>query len=301
MNLENRINSFDEYIKTVSIIASPFAGDMPYGMKLLYRGQANCEWPLLPKVARGKQSEAWVALLDYERNLIELAKNKFPNVFKQNMLPVDLLALLQHHGMPTRLLDVTANPLVALFFACQGEPDSDGEVVIFKKELHHNAVYPITNGIADSYRLAEYGSISLERFLNLVKKQPYSAEHYDLLSIGNDNKDFNSNYVQEVCKKIIFVQSKEESLRQKIQQGEYILFPNKIDKRFDEKNWFVNMINEIPKDEAHIYKRIIINAGLKKEMLKQLNIFGINKGVLFADSIDIVMEQITADIRRLIN
>ncbi len=40
-----------------------------------------------------------------------------------------LFAMLQHHGVPTRLIDVTANPMTALWFAIEPHaPDESGEV-----------------------------------------------------------------------------------------------------------------------------------------------------------------------------
>lgn len=41
------------------------------------------------------------------------------------------LSLAQHYGQPTRLLDISSDPLVALYFACQGGASSDGYVWLY--------------------------------------------------------------------------------------------------------------------------------------------------------------------------
>ena len=46
---------------------------------------------------------------------------------------IESLVLMQHYGIPTQILDLTTNPLVALYFACDDDKnkDADGEVIIF--------------------------------------------------------------------------------------------------------------------------------------------------------------------------
>jgi hypothetical protein len=42
---------------------------------------------------------------------------------------LEWLALLQHHGIPTRLIDFTADPLIATFFAVDGLDDVEGRLI----------------------------------------------------------------------------------------------------------------------------------------------------------------------------
>ena len=46
----------------------------------------------------------------------------------------ELLSIAQHTGLPTRLLDWTHNPMVALFFSCIENLEKDGAVFIFPPE-----------------------------------------------------------------------------------------------------------------------------------------------------------------------
>ncbi|MBG9815602.1 FRG domain-containing protein [Bacillus safensis] len=57
-----------------------------------------------------------------------------PNEFEHIHEPIDYLAKMQHYNIPTRLIDMTVNPLIALFFAVEKVDDeNDGIVYIFNK------------------------------------------------------------------------------------------------------------------------------------------------------------------------
>ena len=97
-----------------------------------FRGQAVLDWKLTPSLSR-------YPVLDDEdtvkRMYGEVLKN-YPNEFyRKEIKDLDFndLAKMQHYGIPTRLLDVSLNPLVAMFFATDVvEKQSQGVVYIFK-------------------------------------------------------------------------------------------------------------------------------------------------------------------------
>ena len=90
----------------------------------VFRGQSNKEWPLRASVGRGDSYR-----LDWERLLLDQFRRQAePYVTSAGLTEWDWLALAQHHGLPTRLLDWTSNSLVACFFACASGRSLDGEV-----------------------------------------------------------------------------------------------------------------------------------------------------------------------------
>jgi hypothetical protein len=108
-----------------------------YSPRWLFRGQANSAWDLIPRY--GREMENIKGSFAGEKVLFELWKKRSYQYLEN--YPKDeweWLAVAQHHGLPTRLLDWTDNPLVAAFFASESHSEHDGALYmidIYRKEI----------------------------------------------------------------------------------------------------------------------------------------------------------------------
>ncbi len=191
--------------------------------KVIHRGQADATWPLVPKLFRDHNNVSrllargtpdantqmfgeWIYLADFVRHCDSVGLT-IPNdslefrtkYFDQNLLDrffspssewppeglVELMALAQHHGLPTRLLDWTKRSYVAAYFAASDalergldrEPNSDGRFAVWALSTDLGALFkelkivPVP-GSNNANLAAQAGLFTILRLKNVAIRKP---------------------------------------------------------------------------------------------------------------------------------
>jgi len=124
-----------------------------YGKKtILFRGVKDITYELVPKVGRYKKFEDLTIekLEKEERTMLRLFRERaWPTLPNAKSSDWEVLSLAQHHGLPTRLLDWTRNPLVAAYFAVEEDHPNDSLIYAY----HHRTFLNIDRN-PDPFRVS---------------------------------------------------------------------------------------------------------------------------------------------------
>ena len=182
-------------INTLSEFISWIEGVRPKGSEramaaCFYRGHADIGWQWLSGVYR--TDEKGNSFRANESRLYHEIMRRDPLAFAEDKNTFERLVRMQHYGLPTRLLDITQNPLIALFFACTDLPEKDGEVMAFswpdsRISMHQRDLPPTS-----------MAGVEATLDLSLLDKQVIKSFYDYLLGEKDRLKDL-SNENQWVC------------------------------------------------------------------------------------------------------
>ena len=246
-----------------------------------YRGQYGASYELLPKIMRNQK------LIKESKIYHEIMVNCAAD-FK-GLSHLDKLVYMQHYDCPTRLLDVTKNPLVALYFACKNfncqscKSKNDGKIFIF-------AIPEDKVTYSDSDRALMLSCLPKfsERDKNKLLKK--CAEYIYL------GKTFDEQCHEEIVERFLHeVRSELPAFRKKINPKDLldsiIIQPNKMNARILRQDGaFIisglskNVTEEHQKLASKVYAEIVIKGkDNMKSILDDLDKLGINEATLFPE------------------
>ena len=151
------VNNLSDYISLISKISTVKDG-MFNDEAVIYRGMSNSEYTLLPGLARYNKR-----FPKMESELINEFLTKRPDAFS-GLSAFDMLAKMQHYGLPTRLLDFTINPLVALYFACAAHNSEKGRVLCTSTYLQNDDTNEIVKAVCTSSEDMLYKHCPVEKY-----------------------------------------------------------------------------------------------------------------------------------------
>lgn len=196
------------------------------GLVTFYRGHSKSSYELVPSLYRKNENGTYRHLAS-ESDLVREILSARPNEFKEDKFTIDKLVRMQHYGLPTRLLDITFNPLIALNFSCGSNPDENGQVISFStnrkkiKYFDSDTVSCIANLSVLSYEeLEKLSSIDVRK--DTVELSELTDKLADL--IQNEKSYFRNRIISDDLKKVVFLKAKINNERIQSQAGAFLLF-----------------------------------------------------------------------------
>jgi len=254
-------------------------GAIPTGPRC-YRGQSDNAWEVKPSVMRGLKPDA-------EDQILSELLVEAPNEFGSDKSMFDKLVRAQHYSLPTRLLDVTLNPLVGLYFACNEEEhwDKNGVVRIFEFQKNRE-------------KYADSDTVSIICNLSRLTDRERKAITIKYNSVGVKIADWSESEINafrsmsEVKRLMQFVRVEKPYFLDIVNPLDlfkyYFVYPSKNNRRvIAQSGAFIAagllQFRYLERSVGLQHKKIIIPAECKEDILGQLDTLNINSRSMFPE------------------
>ncbi len=208
------ITSLSQYVDEIKKLNSSAKNPV------FYRGQTNANFLQTPGVLRSNP--------EYEKLVIDMFMQRFPNEFSARVSNLDKLSLMQHFLLRTRLMDITESPFAALYFACQpmkkfGNPEQNkdcyGSIFLYKEPSDDKSDLP------DDLKYSSSRTVSIVASTAFMKKEFHAAVlEMEYLRDRKEAK-YESDFLhfKDIMRRSVIVRVKRDNPRIINQQGAFIL------------------------------------------------------------------------------
>jgi len=193
-----------------------------------FRGHSDARYELTPSLLRKWDNGDWQFMPSEDRLCKELLIAHHDE-FQSDEYCFDRLVRMQHYGLPTRLLDISSNPLVALFFACSCKPDQleiDGEVIVFSVASESVKYYDsdTVSCLSNLSNLTYVQKNEIDLSLDQTEFNATDVAGKLLHHIKSEKGFFEGRIIPDDLGSIICVKAKRTNTRIKSQSGAFLLF-----------------------------------------------------------------------------
>ena len=248
-----------------------------------YRGHGSSAFRLQPSIFRKSDTER------NEHILLRELIAAHPEDFHSDTSALEMLVRMQHYSLPTRLLDVTFNPLVALYFACESvkrrrqikqrsgqvktrTEEMDGDVVVLTVHKDNIRYFDsdTVSCLANLARLSWHYKKDLDTGLDKAAFNDSTPVKRLLHFIRQEKNGFLPEIEPDDLDRILLVKPKQNNRRILAQAGAFFAFG------LDDE------IENDTTDEVTV-EHIRIDADSKGPIIKELDKLGVNEKTMFPE------------------
>lgn len=251
----DNLSSFTQVINTL------------YDMKeevLFFRGHSDSNFKLIPSLFRDKEWEI------AENKMFSEIIERCPSHFTECRSNFERLVEMQHFGTPTRLLDITMNPYVALYFSAKQNFETNGEVVLLKS---NGPIYNSSSAMVTV--ISNLAKVDYDLKIKFLTSTTSSSSSEFYTSLENEIKREYPAFSQQISdfnlKSCFYVSAELKNERIKNQDGAFIMCGLVSE---DIKKYNLNNFRLVKENRIQV---LFVSKNRKREILAELDRMSFNE------------------------